>query len=307
MRYRPFPARGPWLLAGLLLLAGCELAEVTTAQAEDLVVAEVYLRIDDEGADGLALLHRTGEPGMPIPGAGVRVRRPGGEWTTFTEGVDIRCRAGALPGGLAPACFLLPRHQAARILEPGARVEVEVFWTGGGLSGATTFPGEFELRVPASAPARCRLPPDARFVLEWTRAAGAWAYVPEALLTGLDQALPTIPVGTEPFTLQGLAISEADTTVIFPTGFGLFDRFTDRREVLLAIKDGLPDGVTADVVVTALDRNAANWVRGGAFNPSGLVRIPSLFGDGTGVAASVVNRTVSIVVGEPQAFIAECL
>jgi hypothetical protein len=46
------------------------------------------------------------------------------------------------------------------------------------------------------------------------------------------------------------------------------------------------------VVVAAADRNYVNWVRGGNFNPSGLVRVPSVRGDGTGVFGSIVAKTV---------------
>lgn len=42
--------------------------------------------------------------------------------------------------------------------------------------------------------------------------------------------------------------------------------------------------------MAAGDRNYVNWVRGGNFNPSGQVRVPSIVGDGTGVFASLVSR-----------------
>jgi hypothetical protein len=37
-----------------------------------------------------------------------------------------------------------------------------------------------------------------------------------------------------------------------------------------------------------------NWVRGGSFNPSGTVRVPSISGGGTGVFGSLVTRTVRL-------------
>jgi hypothetical protein len=95
--------------------------------------------------------------------------------------------------------------------------------------------------------------------------------------------------------LLGVAIGAADTSIAFPGGFGLFDRFDESYHgLLLAIRHGLPAGVHASVVVAAADRNYVNWVRGGAFNPSGTVRIPSINGPGTGVFGSIVTRQVEI-------------
>ncbi len=90
--------------------------------------------------------------------------------------------------------------------------------------------------------------------------------------------------------LLGLAIGAADTTIVFPQEFGVFDRFTVDRDLLLALQEGLPAGARADVLVAAGDRNFVNWVRGGNFNPSGQVRVPSVTGDGTGVFGSLVVR-----------------
>ena len=49
-------------------------------------------------------------------------------------------------------------------------------------------------------------------------------------------------------------------------------------------------------MISATDRNYVNWVRGGNFNPSGQVRVPTIRGDGTGVFASTVTRTFEVVV-----------
>jgi hypothetical protein len=97
---------------------------------------------------------------------------------------------------------------------------------------------------------------------------------------------------SDPLRLFGLAISNTDTTIAFPAEFGVFDRFdADLTETLAAIQGGLPPGVEAEVVIAAADRNYVNWERGGAFNPSGFVRVPSVFGDGTGVFAAILPRS----------------
>jgi len=54
----------------------------------------------------------------------------------------------------------------------------------------------------------------------------------------------------------------------------------------VALSRGLPEGVSAEVVIAAADRNYVNWVRGDSFNPSGAVRVASVRGDGTGVFGS---------------------
>jgi hypothetical protein len=104
-----------------------------------------------------------------------------------------------------------------------------------------------------------------------------------------------IVVEEDSVALLGLAVSEADTTIVFPQEFGVFNRFDLQQEVALALQEGLPLGSQGVVAIAALDRNYVNWVRGGNFNPSGAVRISSLRGDGIGVLASAVRRAVRIV------------
>ena len=53
--------------------------------------------------------------------------------------------------------------------------------------------------------------------------------------------------------------------------------------------------------IAAADRNYVNWVRGGNFNPSGQVRVPSVRGDGTGVFAATVVRSLRVFAAPPGA------
>ena len=60
---------------------------------------------------------------------------------------------------------------------------------------------------------------------------------------------------------------------------------------------GLPEGVPRGPWRSPpTDRNWVNWERGGNFNPSGQIRIPSVFGDGTGVFATATRRLVRVLV-----------
>jgi hypothetical protein len=161
--------------------------------------------------------------------------------------------------------------------------------------GSTTVPGDFAIVRPASS--TCALPADTAIDVTWKPSGGAWVYIIESNLRGIRSALAerNVTLGDDPLRLIGLAISNNDTTIAFPREFGLFDRADpDLSDALLAISKGLPPNVIADVVVAAADRNYVNWVRGGNFNPSGLVRVPSIRGAGTGVFSSIVPRSRQI-------------
>lgn len=290
------------LLVGFLAAGGCELQEVTVAVPHDVLVAEVYLRVEEDVGDGLALLHWSGgsDPGGTRE-ARVEVIREDGARATFREAAPEECHDLLPEEDFFTACFQLPPEHRS-IVRPGARFDVEIALPGGEfLEGRTTLPGDFELLRPRPPEGACRLSPRFLLPLEWTPSAGVWAYIPEVELRGIRAALEDegIEVVNDPLILLGLAISEADTSIVFPSQFGLFRRFSGDRELLLALRDGLPPGVRGRVLISALDRNATNWSRGGNFNPSGQVRTPSLFGDGTGVFASLVIRELQVEVEEP--------
>ncbi len=299
---------GPWsgrlaLLAILLATAACELQEITVAVPQEVLVAEVYLRVEEDAGEGLALLHWSGgtDPGGTRE-ARIEVTRDDGARATFQEVAPEECHDLLPEEDFFTACFRLPPEDG-ELVRPGARFDLEVSLPGGEfLEGRTIIPGDFELLSPRPQGGACRLAPRSLLPLEWTPSAGVWAYVPEVELRGIRAALEEegIEVVNDPLILLGLAISEADTSILFPSQFGVFRRFSGDRELLLALQGGLPTGVRARVLISALDRNATNWSRGGSFNPSGQVRTPSLFGDGTGVFASLVIRELEVEVEEGE-------
>ncbi len=145
--------------------------------------------------------------------------------------------------------------------------------------------------------------------LRWSRAEGAWAYVNETSIAGLPDALAAegIDVEDDPLYLLGLSVSVADTTITFPSEFGVFNRLDLDQDVAVRLQRGLPAGVSAEVTITAVDRNYVNWSRSGSFNPSGQVRVPSLRGDGTGVFGSTVGRRALVSVpAEPSGSAEPC-
>jgi Domain of unknown function (DUF4249) len=294
-------------LALALLAAGCELTDVTTEPGQDLLVVEAVLRTDVERQE--ILLHRTlagrvveGEPGATVTvtdAAGtVRTFRPGGVCARIdplyeeADSLDFRgtCYTSdpepvldapwVVPGGEYTLRVETPRGEVA-----AARTVVPGFFTLAGLpdTGASgTLPW-------------CTIPPETPLPLAWSPAEGTWSYVAQATIRGLSDALaPRGIEAPEPLELRGISVSQADTTIVFPTEFGVFERFEYEQELLLAIREGLPEGVLVNLAVAAAERNWVNGVRGGSFNPSGPVRVSSVVGDAVGVFGALVVRRVRI-------------
>ena len=312
------PRRRPaWVRPCLLLSAaagsGCELEQITVVDVEDVPIAEVYVEIDPAAGapDVLALLHRTvGHPGDTVRFSGARITlsRDDGLVLELDEAPIDNCGDSVLDDGSA-TCFEADPEQTPA-LRPGDVLEVEILLPGGGmLSGATRVPGTFALQgVEQGQGATCRLPADTHMEVRWTRSDGAWAYVNETSIHDLPAALARegIEMDDDPLYLLGLSVSADDTTIVFPREFGLFNRFELDQDVALRLQVGLPAETLAEITITAVDRNYVNWARGGSFNPSGQVRVPSLRGDGTGVFASTVVRRVVATVGPQGSVPAPC-
>jgi hypothetical protein len=287
------------VVVATLALAACELQEVTLVDVENVVIAEIYVNVAPMHGDYevRGFLHRTVgavEGGIDdLDRSRVTLRRSDGY--TFDLAPDPReACLESFPVEESGTCFLSDPADA-RVLRPGDLLEAIVTLPDGGvLEGATRLPEPFSV-VGVSGP--CQVPPDTPFTIAWTRATGAWAYVNETSIHGLPAALAGegIDVEEDPLYLLGLSIGAADTTIVFPNEFGVFNRFDLDQDIALRLQDGLPLGTEAEVAITAVDRNYVNWARGGNFNPSGQVRVPSLRGDGTGVFASTVGQRFGVV------------
>lgn len=308
----PWRSRWSWqraLLFGLLGgLPGCTIAETTAIPSEEVVVVEAVLRTDLPAQ--YVLLHRSlmGRSIRGVPGAEVTVLGDSGRAERFTE-VDT-------PGCLTDTRDLLPvdsiqascyRSAGTRWwVNPGQRYQLEIRLPEGGvIRGQTRVAGGFSMLQGAWTDGRaphaeeCWIPPSTRLELRWTPSAGAWSYVAPARVRGLTGRLQAMGIPSdlpEPFDMAGLAVSSADTSIVFPTEFGLFERFQYDPRALAAIQDGLPAGTDADVVVAATERNYVNGVRGGRFNPSGQIRISSVVGDGVGVFGALVPLHFRVLV-----------
>lgn len=291
---------GRAIFAGLVVagVSGCELQEITVAEAESLVVVEALAEV---GAGGNArvrvLLHETpGGNRDPVPGARVRVRRPDGMVLALDELTEP---APCVPSGGDSAGGTCYRLSSMPGVAPGMRLELEVETVSGHrLRGVTTLPGDFQWVSPDAPQGACTLPPDTPLPLDWTPSDGAWAYVTETEIFGLRRVLEPrgITVLSDPLYLLGISIASDDTSIVFPGEFGVFERADLDRDLAVYLQGGVPPGTVSLVTVAAVDRNYVNWVRGGNFNPSGAVRIPSVEGDGTGFFGSAVVRDLRILV-----------
>jgi hypothetical protein len=289
------------MVASVLLMA-CELREVTFTVPDDVIVAEVILHA--ETPVQTAYLHRTvsrDRPPMVHHARAFVTDEARGEEHEMHADQDSLCLVPAPePQSYTGTCYAarLPLHA----IRPGASYRLRIDLPDRpDIRGRTTVPGYFQMITPE--PAACTLPPGTPMTLAWTPSGGAWVYVTQARFRNLLAPLraggvPVPAAAREPFDLLGLAIGATDTTMAFPGGFGLFDRGDEvLHPILLAIRNGLPAGAIAEVVVAAADQNYVNWVRGGNFNPSGTVRVPSVTGGGTGVFGSLVTRRAVVHAG----------
>ncbi len=292
----------------LFLLAACELQEVQITETEDALVAEVILRAGEPVQQ--AWLHRTRAVGKDprVPNAIVRIESESGVAVQFQPVLDEVCLIQGRDTVPDPqgSCYVTP--DAALAVVPGHTYRLTVTTPDGKrLTGSTTVPADFRLIRPATR--QCYLTPMGSFEAMWTKSPTAWVYASEISFSSIQRALEKhgIKIDRSPLRLFGLSISAQDTTIHIAREFGLFDRFDDDLTAALAfLQQGVPGPTNMSGIVAAADRNYVNWERGGSFNPSGFVRVPSLHGDGTGVFGSIVPKAFEVFVGIDEGVIPPC-
>jgi hypothetical protein len=296
--------RPAFVIAGVALaaLTGCVIEDVEITSFDDVIVAEVMVQIRDDGVAAnrprvFALLHRTPDAAglsAGVPGARVVIQRAGVP-ITLTPRERIRDCVADMPDEYGVSCYRAVTADENRF-QPGDSLTLTIDLPDGGqLIGFTVVPGDF--RLVDAPPARfCALPEGRTQTVEWTRSPGAWAYVSETSVQDFRSALQEqgYPVEQNSIHLLGVSVSQSDTTIVFPTEFGLLERFTEDQALLVALQQGIPRGSMASISIAAAERNYVNWQRGGTFNPSGQVRVPSLRGDGTGFFGATVVRSTFV-------------
>lgn len=302
-------------IAVAVLAAGCELTEVTVELPDDVIVAEAHvvltLDLEDDEASlaSWTLLHRTYQPeeAASLSRAVITVSGERRNTVRLVEQDSVETcispdttedfsseGAACYRAEATPAPFASGEVLSLRVRAADGRV----------LTGAGIVPGAFEMTGLTHEDGRCRINPGTNYRLEWTPSDDSWAYLVDARLEGLTAALASRGIDApDTLHLQGVSVGREDTDMVFPRNLGLFDFLDsdeDERDVIRALEDGLPEGVQAAVAITAIDRNWVNWVRGGNFNPSGQVRIPSVFGEGTGLFGTAIQRRLWIEASEAR-------
>jgi hypothetical protein len=293
-------------LAYSLALLACELEEVTLAEPQDTPVVEAYIMVGDGVDQVTVFLHWTlgTRPGRDLVDAIITVQEVGGEEFILYPVLLDECLSTGIVEEADGVCFSL-EGEAEDAFEPGDTVELKIVLEDGvQLRSVTEIPDDIRFLRPQTAMSQCVLPPGRPLALVWNRSPGAWAYSAETEISNLREALKGegVEVDADSVALLGLAVSDSDTTIVFPQEFGVFDRFNLEQEIAVALQNGLPRGATAEVILAAVDRNYVNWIRGGNFNPSGPVRVSSIRGPGVGVLGSAVRRTLSVIGGNPSQF-----
>lgn len=295
-----------------LVLGGCELDEVMVPDGADLLIAESILDAGKEIQH--LLLHRTlrGRLVGGEEGAQVRVRRDDGLVVSFAAAPASACTeldpgfaAGKDSVEVRATCYLSP-SEAGRWVVPGAAYELQIETTGGEkLRGRTTVPGHFTplglspaAALPLGEVGRCVLPPDSALALQWSVATGARAYLTHMRIEGVRDALAGsgIPNLPEVVELYGVSVTERDTSIVAPTEIGVLEIGKYPADLMRALRAGFPEGARVRFTIGAMDRNYVTAARGDTFNPSGMVRISSIAGDGMGVFGSVVPYALEVEV-----------
>ena len=304
-------------LVALLGLTACELTEVTITVPEDVIIAQTNLvvELNREGSDNtldvFAYLHRTINPRVErtVPGATISIASATDTvvLAETEEGVDCLYFVQLPPGDT-----LLTEHRRefgscyrARItpspFAPGDELsQVIATRDGRRLTGISRIPGAFAFEALNLDGGRCRLEPGTHYRFSWNRVADSWAYLSGARFEGLRDALAVREiVSPDTLDLLGFSFGNADTEVVFPREYGFFSLFDEEVEniadIVNALQEGMPVGASAELAIVAVDRNWTNWARGGNFNPSGEVHIPSVFGEGgTGAFVTGTGRWVEM-------------
>lgn len=316
-------------LATRLLVAVASVAALITAACdptgidippEDMIVAGVWVVVTVDPSDpartellatGWLQWARTGHKPHEVLGASVQVVGASGQSVELVQRprqescFKLRPLPAHLRAPVYGTCYLASVSPSP--FAPGERVSLTIESPEGGTAEGTTWlPEAF---VPesglASGHRNCLVEPNQNHRFRWSAADGAWAYVGGALVDGLDPRLwpgeDSLYAG-EPLHMWGLPIRNNSSEMVFPRDFSTLFTASVDTELAEVLQTGLPRDATADVAVVGIDRNWFNWIRFPTFETlfinsvftTGEIRIPSIFGAGSGVFGAGVRWTVAV-------------
>ena len=185
--------------------AGCSLTDVTIAEPDDLLVAEVQvvltLAADNRNVSltAWALLHRTylfGEA-PSLAGAVVKVSADSRRVVRLEEQDSLSSCVGENPflrddeeSEPSPGAVCYRAEAARSPFVPGERLSLEIATPDGRLlTGSSRIPGAFFFTGLNHERGRCRMEPDTNYRFRWTAAKDAWAYVADARFEGPCQGV----------------------------------------------------------------------------------------------------------------------
>ena len=290
-------ARNGWKipLAVVLACVSCDLANVEVlVPVPDLVVVEATVVLTVDPTDParvdthiLAIATRYPDGGQPHPvrGASIRVIGESGRSMQLSEEIDPvpDCVSRDFFG----SCYRA--NSPSTSFAPGEVLSLEVLLPDGDvLRGTSRMPSAFSALDLALKDGRCRLLPDTNYRFRWAPVEGAAAYLVELGVGGMgDLELD------DRVSWTTLFVGGDMTEVAFPQGLLAVLEVTD-PDMATELRTGLPEGAVADIALGAVDLNWTNWIREGRINLNGEVRVPSVFGDGTGWFGTAVRWRLSV-------------
>jgi hypothetical protein len=300
-----------WLLGTVLMgLAGCDVTDVAPGSGHNIFIATTTLVLTVDPGEPSRIstravaLVRGSHQQVPatVPGATVRITGQSGRSVSLAEEVDplgactvLDRRLHGADGPLGPIGSCHTATAPSALFAPGEALTLSVTTPDGGvLEGSSRIPDPFAPQGLSVEDGRCRVEPDTGYRFAWPPVDGAWAHVGEAEITGLG---PELWSSDDPLYLPVTVLGRGRevTDMVFPADF-LLELLSDvgNLELHRRLRTGLPAGARADVAIAAVDRNWANWIREGRANINGVVLVPSVFGDGTGMFGTAVRWKVSV-------------
>lgn len=284
------------VLPVLFVLGGCQVDWTALEDEPVAATVTVVLTLNPAdsswvGTEALAVLVRDSAEYTRIPGATVRIVGDAGKSLQLIEvpyGKPV-CQsdsAGVLHMG---TCYRAATPSA--YFAPGEELSLEIITPNGGkLKGASRIPPRFLPSRVAARDGRCRVDPETSYTIRWGHVRGG-AYAVEAKFAGWPRSLWHYE---EPLYLRTSLTDTRRTGMVFPRVLVEGEVARRARKAARRLETGLPWGVTAELAAAVVDRNWANWMRPGRYDPNGEVRFPSVFGDGTGMFGTATRWTVTM-------------